>query len=100
MPTPIVPPSLGQVAAVPGFEGRSSAPGGAQFEQFFREAVAGVEQLHQNANRTVDSLLKGENQELHNTVLAAQRAELSFELFLQMRNKLVQAYQEVMRMQL
>jgi flagellar hook-basal body complex protein FliE len=38
--------------------------------------------------------------ELHSTVLAAQKAELSFEMFLQMRNKVVQAYQEIMRSQI
>jgi flagellar hook-basal body complex protein FliE len=36
---------------------------------------------------------------LHTTVLATQRAELSFDLFLQVRNKVVAAYQEIMRMQ-
>ena len=38
--------------------------------------------------------------ELHTTILAAQRAELSFDLFLQARNKVVSAYQEIMRMQM
>jgi flagellar hook-basal body complex protein FliE len=42
----------------------------------------------------------GENQDLHSTILATQRASLDFDLLLQMRNKVVQSYQEVMRMQL
>jgi len=37
---------------------------------------------------------------LHDTVLATQQAELAFELFMQARNKVVSAYQEIMRMQM
>ena len=40
-----------------------------------------------------------QSEELHATALAVQRAELAFDLFLQARNKVVQAYQEIMRMQ-
>ena len=44
--------------------------------------------------------LSGEGEDLHTTILATQQAELSFDLFLQMRNKVVSAYQEIMRMQM
>ena len=40
----------------------------------------------------------GETEELHQVILAGQRAEIAFETFLQVRNKVVQAYQEIMRM--
>jgi flagellar hook-basal body complex protein FliE len=43
--------------------------------------------------------LSGGDEELHSVALAAQRADLQFNLFLQVRNKAVSAYQEVMRMQ-
>jgi flagellar hook-basal body complex protein FliE len=48
----------------------------------------------------VQSFLAGEGGELHSTIMATQRAELSFELFQQVRNKVVSAYQEIMRMQM
>jgi flagellar hook-basal body complex protein FliE len=48
----------------------------------------------------VERFLSGEGEELHQTVMATQQAELSFELFLQARNKVVSAYQEIMRMQM
>jgi len=48
----------------------------------------------------VEQFLSGEGGELHSTILATQKAELSFDLFLQMRNKVVSAYQEIMRMQM
>ncbi len=45
------------------------------------------------------SILSGEGDDLHKTIMTTQRADLAMELFLQVRNKVVQAYQEVMRMQ-
>ena len=45
------------------------------------------------------NFLTGGNEELHSVALAAQRASLEFELFLQVRNKVTSAYQEIMRMQ-
>ncbi len=59
-----------------------------------------MEQTRNEAAQSVENFLSGEGEELHTTVLATQRAELSFELGLQVRNKVVQAYQEIMRMQL
>ena len=47
----------------------------------------------------MDRFLNGEGEEIHKVALASQQADLSFQLFLQMRNKVVSAYQEVMRMQ-
>jgi len=54
--------------------------------------------MGQTASASVEQFLSGEGGELHSVVLATQRAELSFDLMLQMRNKIVSAYQEIMRM--
>jgi flagellar hook-basal body complex protein FliE len=48
----------------------------------------------------VEGFLSGDGQELHSAVLAVQRADLAFELGLQVRNKVVSAYQEIMRLQM
>jgi flagellar hook-basal body complex protein FliE len=76
-------------------------PGSASdvFGQVFSQAVAKVEGFQQNAQATVDKFLSGEGEELHKIALDSQQAQLSFDLFLQVRNKVVAAYQEVMRMQ-
>jgi flagellar hook-basal body complex protein FliE len=44
--------------------------------------------------------MTGESQDLHTTVIAMQKADLSFQLMMQVRNKIVEAYQEIMRMQM
>ena len=56
--------------------------------------------MGQDASASVERFLSGEGEDLHTTVLATQRAELAFEMFQQVRNKVVSAYQEIMRMQM
>jgi flagellar hook-basal body complex protein FliE len=94
--TPITGISL--PAAVRGTTAGPAGAGGASFADVFSSAVRDVESFSQNANASVGNLLNGENEELHTTIMATQRAELSFDLFLQVRNKVISAYQEIMRM--
>ena len=102
MPIPINPittPSLAPVGAP--VSAPAKAPGtGAEFGSMLSEAIGRVDQSNKAAESTIDRYLSGENEEIHDMVLATQRNELQFELFLQVRNKVVQAYQEVMRMQM
>ena len=48
----------------------------------------------------IGKYLSGEDEEVHKVALATQQAEIAFDLFLQVRNKVISAYQEVMRMQM
>ncbi len=89
---PIIAPELTQA-------GQSNAPAGG-FQSVLQSIVGGVEQSQNQAATAVNSFLNGSNEELHSVALASQRASLEFELFMQVRNKVVSAYQEVMRMQL
>jgi flagellar hook-basal body complex protein FliE len=91
---------IGSGLAVPELASPATPASGAEFHSFFQDAVQRVDDFQKNAAQSVDKLLSGETEEVHQTVLAAQRAELSLEFFLQVKNKAVQAYQEVMRMQL
>jgi len=76
----------------------ASAPGA--FQSALASAVEGVDRTQVDANARIQSFLSGEGEELHTVALATQRAEMALELFQQVRNKVVQAYQEVMRMQM
>ena len=78
----------------------SPAPaGGDGFGGVLESAIQSVEASQNASSQAVEGFLSGEGGELHSTILAVQRASLSFDLFLQVRNKVVSAYQEVMRMQ-
>ncbi|MEI9812714.1 MAG: flagellar hook-basal body complex protein FliE [Acidobacteriota bacterium] len=74
-------------------------PSGEAFHTAFTDAVSKVEAFQQNATDSVNRFLSGEGEELHQVALAAKQAELTFDLFLQVRNKVIAAYEEVMRMQ-
>jgi flagellar hook-basal body complex protein FliE len=91
---PIAPVSIPQIAST----GSSAATPGA-FQSVLEGLVGGVEKSQAQAQQTVNSFLTGGNEELHSVALAAQRSSLEFDLFMQVRNKVVSAYQEVMRMQ-
>jgi flagellar hook-basal body complex protein FliE len=69
------------------------------FSSVLDGAIQSVEQPRKEANQAIQNLLNGD-EELHTVALAVQRADLTFDLGLQVRNKIVSAYQEVMRMQL
>ena len=77
--------------------GRPAGPG---FSEMFMKAVNQTEKVQAQASASIESFLNGETDDLHKVALASQRASLQFDLFLQVRNKLVSAYQEVMRSQL
>ena len=63
----------------------------------FRSGKANDVQLQ--ANHAVDALVTGQTQDLHQTMVALQQADVSFQLMMQIRNKLVTAYEEIQRMQ-
>ncbi len=69
------------------------------FSSLLNGAIQAVEGPQKQAQEAIQSFLSGENEELHTVALATQRASLAFDLGMQVRNKIVSAYQEVMRMQ-
>ena len=98
MAAPILPISA---PVMPSLDGPSRpSAGGSGFGEVFNQAIQTVQGLNQEASASVDRFLSGDGEDLHTTVLAATQAELGFDLFLQARNKVVSAYQEIMRMQM
>ncbi len=84
---------------VSGLQGiTGSATSGLSFADVFKSAVNQVEGAQQTASSAAADLLAGGKGDVHSVALASQRAELSLELFQQVRNKFVSAYQEIMKM--
>ena len=65
----------------------------------FEKLLQDVNQQQLNAEAKQVELLVTDNKDIHGTMLALEKADLSMRLMLQIRNKLVSAYEEVMRMQ-
>ncbi|MFY9746208.1 MAG: flagellar hook-basal body complex protein FliE [Acidobacteriaceae bacterium] len=76
-----------------------AAPGSAPFGDLLKDAVTGVDSLEQQASAAVQGLLTGTGVDVHDAMIATQKADMSFELALAVRNKAVAAYQQVMGMQ-
>ncbi|HTX42432.1 MAG TPA: flagellar hook-basal body complex protein FliE [Acidobacteriaceae bacterium] len=71
----------------------------APFGDLLRSTVAGVDNLEQQAASAVQGLMQGTGVDIHDAMIATQKADMAFELTLAVRNKAVAAYQQVMSMQ-
>jgi flagellar hook-basal body complex protein FliE len=69
------------------------------FGQLFKQSLEKVNAAQNKSDMLTDKLVTGEVKDVHEVMIAAQKASLSLQLTLQIRNKVVEAYQEVMRMQ-
>jgi flagellar hook-basal body complex protein FliE len=76
----------------------SNSSGGPSFSNVLRDAISTTNELQKQSDLDIKKLMTGEAQDLHSTLIAVQKADLSFQMMMQVRNKLVQAYQEIMRM--
>ena len=70
------------------------------FATLLSSAVGEVAAQQQTAHASAESFMRGETTELHKVALDQQRASILFDLFLQVRNKVISAYQEIMRSQI
>ena len=70
------------------------------FGQIFKEALGEVKAAQNESDKLTNQLVTGEVKDIHEVMIASQKASLSLQLTVQVRNKVVEAYQEVMRMQL
>lgn len=84
---------LGASAGAPS---RSDGPG---FGEALTDATKQVASLENQANQMAQKVASGDIAELHNAMLAMQKASTALELTVQVRNKVLEAYQEIMRMQ-
>jgi flagellar hook-basal body complex protein FliE len=94
---------ISSITPIPGLPALGPASGASRpgaFQSVLDGAIQTVEGAQADATQTVQKFLSGEGEELHTAVLAVQKAQIAFDLGLQVRNKVVDAYQEIMRMQL
>ena len=71
---------------------------GKSFADVIGEAVNQVNDMQLNANQAIEDLAVGRKRTLHETMIEVERASISFQMLMSVRNKAMQAYQEVMRM--
>jgi flagellar hook-basal body complex protein FliE len=85
-------------SAVPSSGIPQSSPAPA-FSGLFKDALNSVQALEDQASSTVEGLMTGSGVDIHQAMIATQKASLAFEMALAVRNKAVAAYQQVMQTQ-
>jgi flagellar hook-basal body complex protein FliE len=72
---------------------------GPSFADTLAKSIEEVNHLQKEADQAIEKLASGESQNVHGAMLAVNKADTAFRMTMQVRNKIVEAYQEVMRMQ-
>lgn len=73
---------------------------GGSFLGSLKDAIAQVNEVQLDASQAVDKFVSGESENVHQMMMALQKADVSFQLMMQVRNKLVAAYEDIQRMQM
>lgn len=77
--------------------GASAKPG---FVESLADAINNVNETQADMDRAITGLVTGDGHSIHQTMIAIQHADHSFQLMMQVRNKIVSAYEEITRIQL
>ena len=70
------------------------------FGEFLIGALEGVNQMQVEADRSIENLTTGDSKDIHQTMIAMEKADVSLKLMVQVRDKVVDAYKQLMQMQI
>lgn len=79
---------------------KDEAPGSTSFADFLKDALKNLNDLQVEADSAAKSFLSGEVSDIHKTMIVLEKANLNLRLAMQIRNKIIQAYEEITRMQI
>jgi len=91
--------ALGSISPQTAYLGQANPVTKGDFGQQLASAIDSVNQAQVRRDDLVEGMVRGEAVEVHDIMTAAEEAQLAFDLMLEVRNKLLESYQEVMRMQ-
>lgn len=73
--------------------------GGGSFGSVLKDAISDINKLQNDADKTIAKVQLEDAGSIHEAMIALEKAGISFQVMMQVRNKILDAYQEVMRMQ-
>ncbi len=77
---------------------KAKAPkGSSSFSEILKDSISKVSELQKEATEQTERLTKMDSQDVHNTMISVQKADMSFQMMMQIRNKIIDAYQEIMK---
>ncbi|MDF2953628.1 MAG: Flagellar hook-basal body complex protein FliE [Thermodesulfobacterium sp.] len=89
-----------QIKNLPSLQDKSVKNNKLDFKNFLFEKIKEIDASQKEAQRMLEALAKGENVDFSEVSLAISKADVDFKLLLRVRNKILEAYQEIMRMQI
>ncbi|MGP8258723.1 MAG: flagellar hook-basal body complex protein FliE [Acidobacteriaceae bacterium] len=95
------------LGGIPNYYAPNNAPaldsggdtGDLNFGDMLKSAVHSVDQVNDDAASQVSNLLQGGNSDVNSVMIAVEKADVSFQLMMEVRNKIVSAYQDIEKMQ-
>jgi flagellar hook-basal body complex protein FliE len=93
-------PSVGNLTSTAGNPSRGVEPSKGNFAELVQSALDRVNQLQSDADRSAEDLALGGRTDIHSAMIAVEKAGIALELALQIRNKLLNAYETLMRQQI
>jgi len=76
------------------------AKAGSGFSDIIKSTISEVAKAEQQADKSIEDLQSGQSKNLHEVMISVEKADISVKMLVQFRNKALQAYEEIMRMQL
>ena len=76
----------------------STSPKDSGFAATLKEAIGNVNELQKTSDVEMQKLATGRSDNIHDVMIAAEKADIALKLMVQMRNKIIEAYQEIMKM--
>jgi len=96
LPVTAISPPLAQKAA----DASSVSQTEQNFSDFIKNSIAEVNQAQNDGDGAIEKLYSGEAQNLHDVMISVEQADISLRMLVQIRNKALQAYEEIMRIQI
>lgn len=80
-------------------ERKTTAPSQTGFGQWLVQSISEVNRMEQASNTAAQDLISGQSKDIHGTMIAMQKAGIALDLTMEIRNKVIAAYDEIKRMQ-
>lgn len=95
-----LPSIASEVAGTSSSAGATTTAGQSSFSDVFKSAIQGVDNLQESADVQIGNLLNGApNTDVNHVMVSVEKADVAFQLMMQVRNKIVSAYQDIEKMQ-
>jgi len=92
-------PKINDIPSIPGTSS-SESTSSTDFGSLLSQAIGNVNQLQLDSSKATNDFMTGKSDDIHTMMIAGQKAELALQFTLQVRNKIMDAYNEIMRMSL